>query len=29
MRGANALIMADHLNRFSNGSLSPIRVARD
>ena len=29
MRGANALIVADHLNRFSNGSPSPIRVARD
>ena len=29
MRGASALIMADHLNRFSNGSPSPIRVARD
>ena len=29
MRGANALIAADHLNRFSNGSPSPIRVARD
>ena len=26
MRGASALIMADHLNRFSNGSPSPIRV---
>ena len=24
MRGASALIMADHLNRFSNGSPSPI-----
>ena len=29
MRGVNALIAADHLNRFSNGSLSPIRIARD
>ena len=29
MRGASALIMADYLNRFSNGSPSPIRVARD
>ena len=29
MRGASALIMADHLNRFSNGSPSPIRVAQD
>ena len=26
MRGASALIMADHLNRFSNGSSSLIRV---
>ena len=29
MRGVNALITADHLNRFSNGSPSLIRVARD
>ena len=29
MRGASALIMANHLNWFSNGSPSPIRVARD
>ena len=29
MRGVSAFIMADHLNRFSNGSPSPIRVARD
>ena len=29
MRGASALIMADHLNWFSNSSPSPIRVARD
>ena len=29
MRGASALIMADHLNRFSNGSPSLIRVVRD
>ena len=29
IRGASAFIMADHLNRFSNGSPSPIRVARD
>ena len=29
MRGVNALIMAGHLNRFSNGSPSLIRVARD
>ena len=27
MRGASALIIADHLNRFSNGSPSLIRVA--
>ena len=26
MRGANAFIMADHLNRFSNSSPSLIRV---
>ena len=26
MRKASALIMADHLNRFSNGFLSLIRV---
>ena len=29
MRGASDLITADHLNRFSNGSPSLIRVARD
>ena len=29
MRGANALITADHLNRFSNGSPSLIRIAQD
>ena len=29
MRGASALIMADHLNRFSNGFPSLIRVIRD
>ena len=29
MRGANALIAADYLNRFSNGSLSVVRVTRD
>ena len=29
MRGASAFIMADHLNRFSNGSPSLICVARD
>ena len=29
MGGASALIMADYLNRFSNGSPSLIRVARD
>ena len=29
MRGASALIAVDHLNRFSNGSPSLIRVARD
>ena len=29
MRGVSAFITADHLNRFSNGSPSPIRVARD
>ena len=29
MRGVNALIAANHLNRFSNGSPSLIRVARD
>ena len=29
MRGASALIAADHLNRFSNGSPSLILVARD
>ena len=29
MRGASALIMANHFNRFSNGSPSPIRVIRD
>ena len=29
MRGVNALIAADPLNRFSNGSPSPICVARD
>ena len=29
MRGVNALIVTDHLNRFSNNSPSPIRVARD
>ena len=29
MRGANALITANHLNQFSNGSPSLIRVARD
>ena len=29
MKGASALIMANHLNRFSNGFPSPIRVARD
>ena len=27
MRGASALITANHLNQFSNGSPSPIRVA--
>ena len=26
MRGASAFIMADHLNRFYNGSPSPICV---
>ena len=29
LKGANALITANHLNRFSNGSPSFIRVARD
>ena len=29
MRGASALIAADHLNRFSNSSPSVIHVARD
>ena len=29
MRGASAFIMVDYLNRFSNGSPSPIRVAQD
>ena len=29
MREVNALIAADHLNQFSNGSPSPIRLARD
>ena len=29
MRGASALIAADHLSRFSNGSPSVIHVARD
>ena len=29
MRRASALIMVDHLNRFSNSSPSLIRVARD
>ena len=29
MRGASAFIAVNHLNRFSNGSPSPIRVARD
>ena len=29
MRGASALIAANPLNRFSNGSPSLIRVARD
>ena len=29
MRGASALIAADHLNRFSNGSPSVIYVVRD
>ena len=29
MRGVSALITADYLNRFSNGSPSPIRVTRD
>ena len=29
MRGVSALIAADHLNRFSNGFPSLIRVARD
>ena len=29
MRGASALIAANYLNRFSNGSPSPIRVAQD
>ena len=29
MRGASALIAADHLNRFSNGSPSVIHVAQD
>ena len=28
MRGVNALIAADYLNRFSNSSLSVIHVAR-
>ena len=27
MRRASAFIMVNHLNRFSNSSLSPIRVA--
>ena len=26
MRGASTFIMADHLNRFSNSSLSLIRI---
>ena len=29
MRGVSALIAADPLNQFPNGSPSPIRVARD
>ena len=29
MRGVSAFITADYLNRFSNGSPSLIRVARD
>ena len=29
MGGANAPIMANYLNQFSNSSPSPIRVARD
>ena len=29
MRGASALITADHLNRFSNNSPSVIYMARD
>ena len=29
MRGVNALITVNHLNRFSNGSPSFIRVTRD
>ena len=29
MRGVNTPIAANHLNRFSNDSSSPIRVARD
>ena len=29
MGGVNAPIMANHLNRFSNGSPSLIRVTRD
>ena len=29
MRGVSAFITADYLNRFSNSSPSPIRVARD
>ena len=29
MRGASALIADDYLNRFSYGSPSPIRIARD
>ena len=29
IREASALIAVNHLNRFSNGSPSPIRVARD
>ena len=29
MGGVSTIIIANYLNRFSNGSPSPIRVARD